>query len=367
MKTSVDSSRRGFALIIVMIVITFLAILAGGFAYSMKVETKLARNTSFEPDLEWIGRSGVEFARYLLVQQLVLSNEPWESLNQKWAGGPGGTNELLASLSLDNNPVGAGSFSIKIIDLERKFNINAIADPNSFILQQALNVAGVDQGQSSVAIDSFLDWTDPNEDRHLSGTESADYIANPNPGFSPYVAKNGPIDDLGELLLIRGITPDVFFGGAPSQGPRPLPQSMFLRAWALRSGAGNPSGGLVNLFTTLSSGAVNINTASSQVLELIPAIDPAMAQSIVTARAGLDGTDGTEDDTPFRAVGELMRVPGIPPPLIQQLQLLCGTRSISFEIHIEAQINQYKRYFVAVLRRNLGNPRDVQTLYFHWK
>ena len=34
---------RGVALIIVMIVIIILATLAGGFAYSMKVETRLAR------------------------------------------------------------------------------------------------------------------------------------------------------------------------------------------------------------------------------------------------------------------------------------------------------------------------------------
>ena len=38
--------QDGIALIIVMISITVLAILAGGFAYSMKVETKLARNAN---------------------------------------------------------------------------------------------------------------------------------------------------------------------------------------------------------------------------------------------------------------------------------------------------------------------------------
>ena len=37
------SKQRGIALIIVMIVIIVLAVLAGGFAYSMKVETRLAR------------------------------------------------------------------------------------------------------------------------------------------------------------------------------------------------------------------------------------------------------------------------------------------------------------------------------------
>ena len=60
------SSQQGIALVIVMISILVLTVLAGGFAYSMKVETKLARNANSEADLEWLGRSGVEYARWVL-------------------------------------------------------------------------------------------------------------------------------------------------------------------------------------------------------------------------------------------------------------------------------------------------------------
>ena len=56
---------RGIAIIIVMIVIVVLSVLAGGFAYTMKVETKLARNSSYESDMEFLGRSGVELGRYV--------------------------------------------------------------------------------------------------------------------------------------------------------------------------------------------------------------------------------------------------------------------------------------------------------------
>ena len=41
-------TQQGIALIIVMISIFVLGMLAGGFAYSMKVETKLARNGNSE-------------------------------------------------------------------------------------------------------------------------------------------------------------------------------------------------------------------------------------------------------------------------------------------------------------------------------
>ena len=345
-----------------MLVIIVLGILAGGFAYSMRVETKLAANTRFETDLEWLGRSGVEFARYVLVQHMNVPHEPWDSLNQKWAGGPLGTNEALASISLENNTLGLGTFSVKIIDLERRFNINTIGEGNTYVLRQALASCGVNPEEISVITDSFLDWIDINEQPHLSGTESNDYISNPNPGFAPYVAKNGPIDDLAEMLLIRGVTPEIYWGAAgrnqmPSFGS--TSSSGFAREPA--------TGGLASLFTTISSGRININTAPPQVLLLVPGLDPALVQGIITARAGLDGLEGTEDDVHFQNPGELVNVPGMTPQFVAQLQNIFTTRSFTFEVHVEAKIDHYKRRFVALLIRNQGNPRDVQTLSFRWE
>jgi len=364
MKIALNARPRGIALVIVMIVILVLGILAGGFAYSMKVETKLARNASFEGDLEWLGRSGVEFARYILVQHLNVVNEPWDSLNQKWAGGPMGTNEVLEAISLENNALGAGTFSVRIVDLERKININLINEGNIYLLQHALALQGVSPGDASVISDSFLDWIDRDDSPHLSGAESGDYISNPNPGFSPYLAKNGPIDDLSELLLVRGITPEIFWGSSGGAGGS---QSGPLSAVSSVMDQSLGGAGIADLFTFLSVGGININTASAAVLQLVPGLDPMLAQAIVTTRAYWDGADGTEDDVPFKSVGELINVPGIRREFVQQMQGLFQIRSFTFEITVEATINQYKRQFVAVLRRNPGNPRDIQTLYFHWK
>ncbi len=363
MRLSPTSRPRGIAMIIVMIVTTVLGILAGGFAYSMKVETRLAQNNSFEGDLEWLGRSGVELARYVLVHSLNVPAEPWDSLNQKWAGGPMGTNEILDMVSLENNQLGPGTFSIKIIDLERKVNINLINELSLPIFQQALNLAGADPADIATISDSLMDWLDIDENPHLSGSESADYVSNPNPGYAPYTSKNGPIDDLSELLLLRGMTPEVFLGLRLDVGPRPrgpaLPSAMLL--------GGPESLGpvpLAELFTPISSGMININTASAQVLQLVPGIDSSLAQAIIGVRAGLDGVDGTEDDRPFRTPGELIQVPGMPPEAIQQAAGLFVTRSLTFEVIVDARIGQSRRQYIGVLRRIPGN-RDVQTLLFH--
>src|SRR5207247_8291961 len=101
MKVFITHSRAGIALVIVMICIFVLSVLAGGFAYSMKVETKLARNANNETELLWLGRSGVEYARWVLAQQLNIPNEPYDALNQVWAGGQGGfatSNSPLANV-----------------------------------------------------------------------------------------------------------------------------------------------------------------------------------------------------------------------------------------------------------------------------
>src|ERR1700691_1768445 len=115
-----QNSNPGFALIVAMIAVVILSILATGLWFSMKVETKLAQKSDSEAQLYWLGQSGVEMARWVLSQETTIPDEPYDSLNQIWAGGPGGTgetNSVLSGVSLDNYPVGNGTVSIKIIDL----------------------------------------------------------------------------------------------------------------------------------------------------------------------------------------------------------------------------------------------------------
>ena len=123
--------------------------------------------------------------------------------------------------------------------------------------------------------------------------------------------------------------------------------------------------GFVDLFTPISTGRININTASFTTLQMIPFVDESIAAEIIRLRSGLDGVDGTEDDTPFRNAGELINVPGISRQTVGQLQRLCDVRSRSFEVLVDVEVNGYKRQFIAIVGRN--SPRDVQVLSFYWK
>ncbi len=347
MKIIVPQRSPGIALIIVMMVIVVLGILAAGLAYSMKVEMKLARNVDSESDLEWLGRSGVELARYVLAQQLNIPGEAgFDALNQKWAGGTGGTNDLLADISLENNQLGRGRFSVKIIDLERKVNINFA---NRQILQQALDSMGVDSFDASTILDSIEDWRDSDVNPHINGAESDYYLNLPQ----PYTAKDGPFDDISELLLVRGMTPEIFWGPAGTN-----------RASQSGQAGADAAHGLADFFSTIGRPQINLNTASAGVLQLLPGIDRNLAEGIIKLRAGLDDVDGTEDDTPLQSPGWLINVPGMIPTFVSQVSRFAGVRSFTFEVQVDVELDRYKRRLVAVLSRN--GPRDVQVLNMHW-
>ncbi len=364
MQIHIQNRKEGIALIIVMIVIIVLAVLAGGFAYSMKVETRLARNSSFDSDMENIGRTAVERVRYMLAMQLRDPfNGRYTSVNHLKNMGPPSTNELVAWIQLENEEKPIGHSSVEIVDMERKFNLTMIRDERfSPVLQRALEMMGVDPLQVTDIVDSYLDWVDPDNNKRIHGAES-EFYATLNPA-APYVAKNGLLDDISELLLIRGMTPETFYG-AGRAGMNPglgaAPRSAPLGA---PPGGGGASVGLLDLFTTISAAgtAVNANTASADVLQLLPGMDAALARSIVEARSGPDHTDGTDDDIPFLTSGELINVPGMTPELLSAMGSFLVVNSGIFQVFVDARIGDYVRRYEALLHRR--NAQDVTILYF---
>ena len=358
MTIRIPPARRGIALIIVMIAVVTLSIMVGGFAYSMKVESTLARNSDMDSELEWMGRSGIELAKYVLSQQPP-GGMQYDALNQKWAGGTGDTNSPVADLPLSDYTLGRGRISVKIVDLERKFNINTMTRANSEVLGQALLLIGADAAEKDQISNAILDWMDSKTTGPRDTGDS--YYMSLDP---PYRAKKGPFDDITELMLVRYVTSAMFYGSGQS--------GEYSRGQIHRPGLGRSAleeeptypVGFIDLFTTLSSGRVNINTASATVLQCIPEVEESLAQAIIGARAGPDDPpEGVEGRMAFRSIQEVQRVPGMPPFIINQLARYCDVRSTTFEVHVEASIGAYKRVYTAMLRRD-GNK--LQTLFMYW-
>ena len=342
-------ARRGVALVIVMLTLVAMAGMAAAFAYSMRVETRLANNTDATGELEWLGLSGVEFAKWVLSeQQRMPGNQGCNTLRQFWAGGPGDPDQAenpFEGIDLSHIEIGPDSWvAIRIVDAERKININT-ADAR--MIETAMNLAGAGASDASAIHAALTDWKDRDDTPTAGGgAESTDYYLRQDP---PYRAKNGPIDDIAELLKIKGITPELYYGAAPTapgvRGPVPTAE------------AGGPHG-LVDLFCALSSAQVNINTASEAVLQVVLRGDANLARQIIQIRAGPDGVDGTGDDDPAKNPAESARLlgPNAPPANFTSL-------SATFEVHVEAHYGRSVGHFIGTIQRP-GGGRNYLMLVF---
>jgi general secretion pathway protein K len=370
-----SSSRDGIALLMVMMTVIVLSAIVGSMAISMSTEMRLARNTTYDAQMEWMGRSGVELARYALANKCP-EQKNIDALNQFWAGGTSPCSNDVENVSLKNFPLGLGHITVTITDMERKWDINLVCNPRQpqrEIMQKALTEVGVtDAEQSSTIIDSILDWVNPNSTSGFSGAKS-DYYMHLNP---PYYCKNGIIDDMSELLLIKGITPDIYWGSNSTNHPVSAFQQhgsgAFNQPTVNRSGAGFASSdqpqypvGLVELFSAM-GGKLNINTASIKTLQLIPGLDETMAARILQGRTGPDGVDGTDDDVPLQNPGELSEFLGAG-GATGALANYVDVRSLVFEVKVEAQIDDYKRTFYGIVSRNGGGGQSIKCVKFYWE
>jgi general secretion pathway protein K len=360
---------RGIALIMVMLIVTALAFLAFALATSMKVETTLARNTSWDMELEWLGRSGIELAKYYLAQPR--QGPQLDAPNQLWAGGTAETNDALAGLSLKDNHLGHGTFSVTITDEDRKFNINLAALMAPEILDQGLILMGVDGAEATGIRNAIVDWIDKDDKPSMgsSDTESSYYESLPQ----PHVAKNGFIDDLTELMSIKGITPAMYFGPGGGAGTGNAAQQMFTQSANRfnRRQDQEPAYavGLADLFTSVGL-TVNFNFASATVMQLFPAIDASDAQAIIDFRIGPNKTEGDDDDVVYSGPGVIADVPNLKQSARDFLKSPGAARYISgasttFQVQVDAQIDQVKRTYYALLRRT--GPNQVALLYMYWR
>lgn len=86
-------------------------------------------------------------------------------------------------------------------------NLNSAGDAE--IKQKTLLMMGDDhQRQADAVSDCILDWRDPDNLLRLNGAEEKDYAAK---GL-PYKPADGPFNVMSELLLVMGVTPDIFWG-----------------------------------------------------------------------------------------------------------------------------------------------------------
>lgn len=142
---------------------------------------------------------------------------------------------------------------VSITDESGKVDINMASD---LLLKSLFMNAGVQEEEADIIVDSIMDWKDTDDLHRLHGTESDYYMSLPN----PYKAKNANFDTIEELLLVKGMTPDILYGN-------------------------NNRRGIIDFLTVHSkTDNININAAPKEVLMAIPGMTPEIADEIINYR-----------------------------------------------------------------------------------
>lgn len=330
--------RKGSALILVLWVLGLLSMLVASFAFEAHIELRL---TSFYRDrtkAEYLARSGLDVAELLVAKSAGLQGaqrdeakagtDIWYDPALQLA--KGGTVSLVHDLA--EVGVGQGLIRLSITPEPARRNINQLIDQtlaSDETWERILDVGGVPQEMWPTLIDSFYDWTDVDTAPRPDGAETDDYYGNLD---KPYRARNGPLDTVGELALIKGFSPDILQGGTLSTG-------MFESDTVIMSG-------IADMLTTYGDGKVNINAASARVLQTLPDVDAEMAAFIVTERE--EWVDGTgEERRGFTSPGELVAlIPDFPPQAVD----LLTTTSTEFRITSTGDFNGVLRTIWCIVR-----------------
>lgn len=212
--------RRGSILLISLVAIVMITLAAYTFTAMMLVEEESSRLLVRQVQSKYLVDSGVDYARLFLtndddtiMEKGGLWNNDTEKGFQSVAVGVDPSDPTLIgrftivapSLDDDGNPAG---FRYGLMDESSKINLNTLPFADTWVTGGGRQLLMALPDMTEEIADAILDWIDPDDDVRDFGTESA-YYTQLTPG---YQCKNGPMDSLDELLLVRGVTPQLMFG-----------------------------------------------------------------------------------------------------------------------------------------------------------
>jgi general secretion pathway protein K len=262
-------NQRGIALLLVLWIFMILGVLALDFARYMRDDAMAAVNFADETHGYYIALAGINCAIFDAEQQMEKA--------------PGGTPRQAANapeIDPDEEPeqlvppdgqwhegdFAGGRWSVRMVDEGGRIALNRITGQEALLKRVVSNLmqggdptAGVDRRASNMidtVVDSILDWRDPDDLKRGHGAENAYYMKR----SPPYTAKNGFFDSPEELLLVRGMTAELFYGHEAVPWLRDVVSSYS------------------------KSRKLNLRTASAAVLQVLLGTDAATAEDLISQR-----------------------------------------------------------------------------------
>ncbi len=238
-------NNRGVALMIVLTGITILAAFSSEFTYRTRVDVKVATNLEKRTQAYFHARSGMEIGRLVITSQKMV-DQALASFGisgkaaglELWRFAPKFV-DVFTSSSLEfmgfqlmnlsgvkGVGISRGGFELQIDPEDSRINVNsgstdkekrAIFTKLYPILAGQIDDApmvGVDRKAAEVIL-NIIDWADPDDsqsDVDSNGNLLSTVGGGENQSYSRwgYRARNAKMDSLDELLMVEGITDDIF-------------------------------------------------------------------------------------------------------------------------------------------------------------
>ncbi|MBE7414129.1 MAG: type II secretion system minor pseudopilin GspK [Deltaproteobacteria bacterium] len=294
-----SSGEGGFVLIAALVILAVLAAIVTEFVYRVHVSTSRASNFADGQKAALLAGKGVELAQ--------------EAVKEMLKSGP--------NIAIDKDGLiftaseGGASVVVRVHDELGKASLRTVY-PNGVengrthpVLSRLLEGLRI-KGREGLE-DALADWIDGDDQPRAYGAEGPEHYLRLK---SPYEARNGYPGSLGELLMIRGFTPEVLATLKPFISP----------------------------YNT--DGLVNVNTATMEVLlALSEEMTEELASNLITRRM----------ERPFRDRSEIMKVPGFEDA---GYGLMDGIRVESriFSVHSNAASGEVSREIEAVFEAGKG-------------
>ena len=217
-------ARNGIVLLVVLVVIAMLTLVAVGFSDLMLTERKAAQTAGRQVRARVLAQSGAELARQFLDRDpadqtdagglydnpqrfegvLIADDAAPQDRGRCWVVAP----------RLDDGGTTIAGVRYGLQDESTRINLATILTIGK--PEDAKTMLMALPGMTDEIADAILDWIDADDTPRPSGAES-DFYGSLSP---PYAARNGPPVTIEELLLVRGVTPELLFGlDAAAPGP----------------------------------------------------------------------------------------------------------------------------------------------------
>lgn len=253
-------------------VLLILSIIVSTFAFEVSLESKLVSYKRKKFQARMLALSGIEYAKAILAQQDKAKQIEIEDMLEDKDGFMQAalfTKRGLKTTSTIKSETG-GKFTITLESAEAGRNINQLDRQQWLDIFEMANIPSTDW-DSMIAC--LKDWIDTSDEHQLDGAESDD----PFYKEAGYPVKNGPLDSVEELLLVKNWGPDILYGKEDDEN-------------------GDEIFGIKDILTVWGDGKVNLNTASKDLLLTFSEYEDWELSSVFEARKGEDGEENTLDD-----------------------------------------------------------------------